>query len=192
MKLQLTARPAACRRGRGPSSRAERCRSPRSERSRRDETRRPRRRVVADGRRDEAGRPGQGEARGVEARRIEVARERRVTRSPEIPVAPGRRCLARDRRGRRRGRAVVNDQLTGAASATPSTALTGVVTVAVYVVEKARAAFGVSVAVRVESSYSRPSRARSAPPRPVNVNEDVVIVVGSSERENVAGDVPSG
>ena len=81
--------------------------------------------------------------------------------------------------------AVVNDQVTGAASAVTSADWMDAASVAVYVEVVARPALGVNVAVSVESSYE--TVAGTAEPLAFfRVNDDGVIDAGSIERENVA------
>jgi hypothetical protein len=86
---------------------------------------------------------------------------------------------------------VVNDQVTGAAKATPSTALMPVESVALYVVDDASGAVGVSVAVRDPSVYA--TVAGTATPALVfSEKVEVVTVVGSSEREKTASGSTAG
>ena len=80
--------------------------------------------------------------------------------------------------------AVVKVQLAGAARVLPSWARAPVDTRAVYVVEYASGALGVSVAVVVASLYA--TVAGTLPPGPVRVNVDVVSVEGFIGREKVA------
>jgi hypothetical protein len=87
--------------------------------------------------------------------------------------------------------AVVNDHVTGAARATPSTALTAVERVTVYDVESASGAVGVSVAVREPSVYA--TVAGTATPAFVFKEKDEVVTeVGSSEREKTASGSTAG
>lgn len=79
---------------------------------------------------------------------------------------------------------VVNDHVTGLESGTPSAAVTAVESRAVYVVERARDADGVRVAVLVVSSYA--IVAATAPPGPVNVKLELLSVLGSTDREKTA------
>jgi hypothetical protein len=80
---------------------------------------------------------------------------------------------------------VVNDQVTSAASATPSAAFTAVVTLAVYVVPFASGADGVSVAV-VQGVLQLTFAATALPPAGVSVKLELVSVEASIARENVA------
>jgi hypothetical protein len=80
---------------------------------------------------------------------------------------------------------VVNDQLTGLASAVPSAALAAVVTCAVYVVDDASWLVGVSTPV-VQGLLQLTVATTGEPPLGVSVKLDVVSVLASIAREKVA------
>lgn len=101
-----------------------------------------------------------------------------------MPVAPSTGDVAVTAGGAGALAQVVNDQDTALESGTPSEAVTAVERRAVYVVESARDAEGVSVAVLVVSSYE--TVAATDPLGPVRVKLEVVSVAGSSDREKTA------
>lgn len=101
-----------------------------------------------------------------------------------MPVAPSAGVRAVTVGGAGALAQVVNDQETALESGTPSEAVTAVDRRAVYVVERASGAEGVSVAVWVVSSYT--TVAATAPLGPARVKLEPVSVVGSTDREKTA------
>ena len=123
----------------------------------------------------------------------------RVVRAERVPAGEGLVGQERRSAGRRVGRAtalirtgagvagaeVVNVHLYPLVMGVPSVALIVLSSPAVYVVELASAAVGVSVAVAVGASYETVA-GTVVPPGVFNVKLEVVTVEESSARENVA------